>query len=142
MISSSAHPSESPQPSPMRLVATAQPEAAGAARLAVAQFARSLGARRALVTDISLAVTEAVTNVVVHAYRERSSAGEVTVTADRQADILRIVVRDDGVGLAAPSHSAGLGLGLGLIAGVAESLELRDRESGGAEVCMRFSLAG
>ncbi len=50
-------------------------------------------------------------------------------------------MRDQGSGLAPRVDSPGLGLGLGLIAQVADSADVRAPESGGTEVLMRFNIA-
>ena len=48
-------------------------------------------------------------------------------------------MRDEGTGLAPRVDSPGLGLGLGLIAQVADSADVRAPETGGTEVVMRFN---
>ena len=55
-------------------------------------------------------------------------------------DELRFLVSDDGPGVTPRADSPGLGLGLALIARVASAMEIRTRERGGAEICMRFAL--
>ena len=92
--------------------------------------------------DVLLAVTEACTNVVQHAYGGRpSTAGEMEVTADwAGADELVVVVRDRGRGFAPRVDSPGLGLGLPVIAAVTRRLELRETPGGGTEVVMAFAL--
>jgi serine/threonine-protein kinase RsbW/stage II sporulation protein AB (anti-sigma F factor) len=96
---------------------------------------------RAVLSDIALAVTEAATNAVLHAYRDREDAGTVIVEVERDGDHVCVYVRDEGTGLAPRVDSPGLGLGLGLIAQVADSADVRAPESGGTEVVMRFSVA-
>ncbi len=93
-----------------------------------------------MLSDLALAVTEAATNVVLHAYRDRDEPGAVIIDAERFSDHVCISVRDEGTGLAPRVDSPGLGLGLGLIAQVADSADVRAPESGGTEVVMRFNL--
>ncbi len=50
-------------------------------------------------------------------------------------------MRDEGSGLAPRVDSPGLGLGLGLIAQVADSADVRAPEDGGTEVVMRFNVS-
>jgi anti-sigma regulatory factor (Ser/Thr protein kinase) len=90
-------------------------------------------------SDIRLAVTEACTNVVVHAYPD-GREGPMEVHATLLGDELTVVVRDEGAGIAPRPDSPGLGLGLPLIASLAESVQLgRDGEEH-TEVRMTFSL--
>ncbi len=90
--------------------------------------------------DIRLAVTEACTNVVLHAYRE-GEEGPLEIRADIEADRLSVIVRDHGPGITPRADSPGLGLGLPLIASLAEAVELRRNEDDHTEVSMMFSLA-
>ncbi len=88
--------------------------------------------------DILTAATEACNNVVLHAYRGEEGPLEVEVTL--VANALRVVVRDRGVGIAAPSvaSESSLGIGLPIVRTLADRLELRGGPGEGAEVCMEF----
>src|SRR5215211_4168193 len=110
------------------------------ARRAVVDWAREHVADRAILSDIALAITEATTNVVLHAYRDRPVPGSLSIKARCHDDHLCLTVLDDGSGLAPRVDSPGLGLGLGLIAQVADSADVRAPETGGTEVVMRFSV--
>jgi anti-sigma regulatory factor (Ser/Thr protein kinase) len=90
-------------------------------------------------SDIRLAVTEACTNVVVHAYPD-SEEGPLTVEARLAGEELVIFVRDSGKGIAPRPDSPGLGLGLPLIASLADNVKLGHNEEGHTEVQMGFSL--
>jgi serine/threonine-protein kinase RsbW len=91
--------------------------------------------------DIRLAVTEACTNVVVHAYPDADDEGPMEVAAHIDGDDLTIIVRDEGPGITPRADSPGLGLGLPLIATLASTVELRRDDRGErTEVCMTFSL--
>lgn len=111
------------------------------ARRAVTDWARSYVEDRAVLSDIALAITEAATNVVLHAYRDHDEPGQVTIEASFQHDHVTFSVRDEGSGLAPRVDSPGLGLGLGLIAQVADSADVRAPEDGGTEVVMRFNVS-
>ena len=111
------------------------------ARRAVVDWAQGHVEDRELLSDIALAITEATTNVVLHAYRDREVPGPVTIEAERSDDHLCLYVRDQGTGLTPRVDSPGLGLGLGLIAQVADSADVRAPETGGTEVVMRFNVA-
>jgi anti-sigma regulatory factor (Ser/Thr protein kinase) len=91
-------------------------------------------------SDIKLAVTEACTNVVVHAYPE--GEGPLGVRARVDDRRLTVVVTDEGRGIVPRADSPGLGLGLPLIATLAESLELGTGEHDRTEVSMTFHLDG
>jgi serine/threonine-protein kinase RsbW len=90
-------------------------------------------------SDIRLAVTEACTNVVVHAYPD-GQEGPLEVLATLLGDELLVVVRDEGQGIAPRPDSPGLGLGLPLIASLAESVQLGHDARERTEVRMTFSL--
>jgi serine/threonine-protein kinase RsbW len=94
------------------------------------------------IAAVDLAVSEAVTNVVVHAYRDRGPAeepGPIRVALRIEDDAAWVVVADDGVGMAPRTDSPGLGMGLSLIARVCDELEIEQRHDG-TRVRMRFGL--
>jgi len=91
--------------------------------------------------DILLAVTEACTNVVVHAYPDDSD-GPLEVQATLLEEELVVAVSDEGPGIVPRPDSPGLGLGLPLIASLAESVQLGHDEHGRTEVRMAFPLTG
>jgi serine/threonine-protein kinase RsbW len=91
--------------------------------------------------NIRLAVTEACTNVVVHAYPD-GEEGQLEILATLQEEKLVVVVRDEGPGIGPRPDSPGLGLGLPLIASLTESVQLgRDDEDERTEVRMTFPLS-
>ena len=108
------------------------------AREAVTRFAAGAGASPEQLEAVRLAVSEALTNAVVHAYR--GSAGSINVTAALAEGDLWVLVADDGRGLRAGGGKSGLGIGLALIARVSDYFAIVKRSSGGTEVRMRFRL--
>jgi serine/threonine-protein kinase RsbW len=90
--------------------------------------------------DVKLAVTEACTNVVVHAYPDDED-GPLDVSAHVGEEALEVVVRDRGRGIVPRPDSPGLGLGLPLIATLADQLELGTGPGHETEVRMTFQLA-
>jgi serine/threonine-protein kinase RsbW len=100
----------------------AVPHAIGPIRHAVAAVAEECGMDEHGLADVRLAVSEAASNAVVHAYRR--SEGEIRVTAEIAGGELLVVVADDGPGIAPRADSPGLGLGLPIIAGVARRMEV------------------
>lgn len=111
------------------------------ARSAVNGFAEAAGATGDALAAVSLAVSEAVTNAVLHAYLDRDEPGPVEVRARCVADTVVVEVADEGRGMLPRTDSPGLGLGLPLIAQMTESLEVHDRNGGGTEIRMAFALA-
>jgi anti-sigma regulatory factor (Ser/Thr protein kinase) len=111
-------------------------------RQAAVQFARANGVPHRLLEDLHLAISEAVTNAVVHAFRCQQQPGTVTVSVDvRAREIAEVIVRDDGMGMSRRNDSPGLGLGLALIARVADQVEHRSpRDGAGFELWMCFRL--
>ena len=109
------------------------------ARRALAAVAAAAGAAGERLDEIRLAVSEALTNAVVHAYRN-GDAGRLHVTAAVASDELWVLIGDDGRGLHAWNDSKGLGIGLSLISGLSDDFAIVSRASGGTEVQMRFDL--
>jgi anti-sigma regulatory factor (Ser/Thr protein kinase) len=111
-------------------------------RHAAVQFARANGVPDRLLNDLHLAISEAVTNAVVHAFVTQEQTGTITVSVHvLPGRIAEVIVRDDGIGMSRRSDSPGLGLGLGLIASVADQVEHRSpRDGAGFELWMCFRL--
>jgi len=110
------------------------------AREALSSFARSAGATDDQLDSIRLAVSEAATNVVVHAYDDNS--GRIQLEAGLSSGELWVQIADDGLGMRPQAQSPGLGFGLSLISQVCDEFEIAKRSSGGLEVRMRFALGG
>jgi anti-sigma regulatory factor (Ser/Thr protein kinase) len=118
----------------------ARAEGVGVVRQALAGLADALAFDAAVLSDMKMAVTEACTNVVVHAYDDEPGLLEVAMVAGD--DDLTIVVRDHGTGIApkpARTEPPALGLGLPLIAALSDSFELRGSAGKGTEVRMTFA---
>jgi anti-sigma regulatory factor (Ser/Thr protein kinase) len=116
----------------------ARAESVGLARDDVVGFASREGATEGQLQRIRLAVSEAATNAVRHAYPEGSGAFHVTATAVEGE--LWVLVTDDGCGHQAPPANPGLGWGLALIAHVSQEFILAERSEGGTEARMRFPI--
>jgi anti-sigma regulatory factor (Ser/Thr protein kinase) len=104
-------------------------------RREMAGIAKDCGMDAEGIADVRLAVTEAATNAVIHAYAE--AEGELRVTAAMRDGELAIVIGDTGPGLVEGRHSPGLGLGLSIIATLAERLKIVNHSSG-TEIHMAF----
>lgn len=83
----------------MRLVMDSRSINEGFSRIAVAAFIASADPNIEELTDIKTAVSEAVTNAVVHGYREKNGKIYITVSIFEN-NIIRIKIRDKGVGIA------------------------------------------
>jgi anti-sigma regulatory factor (Ser/Thr protein kinase) len=114
-------------------------EAVPQARRALTDVAAAAGAGGDRLEEIRLAVSEALTNAVVHAYRN-GEPGHFHVTAAIASGELWVLISDDGRGLHAWNDSRGLGIGLSLISGLSDDFAIVTRASGGTEVQMRFDL--
>jgi serine/threonine-protein kinase RsbW len=123
----------------LELKLPARAENVAVIRHAFGGFAEALTVDEQTLADIKLAVTEACTNVVIHAYEE-DEFGDLEVDASIDDSRLTVVIRDNGRGIVPRPDSPGLGLGLPLIATLAESLELGKDRADHTEVRMTFRL--
>lgn len=122
--------------SELELELPSEPASVSKARSALARVARRLGARE---EDVKLAVSEAVSNAVVHAFGEGS--GTITLRAWREQDRLDVLVSDNGGGMMPKVDRAGLGLGISVITRLAAEVRFDSSERGTA-VHMSFPTAG
>lgn len=113
----------------------ARPGAAPFARRQIVDFGVRNGAGKELAARIALAVSEAVSNAIRHAYP--SEAGPVECDADIEDGLLEVVVRDRGAGFRATS-TPGLGAGLAIIADCCDDFTIAQHDHSGVEVWMRF----
>lgn len=126
-----------PAAAPLVLNLEADAESIGVARRAVDAYATALGLEEGVRTEIQLAVSEACTNVVLHAYLDRPE-GEprpMRLVASHRGNELVIDVEDEGRGMVPRPDSPGLGLGLVVMARVAARCTIvtpPDRRAGAA----------
>ncbi len=123
----------------MELALPARAENIAIVRHALGGFAEAYAVPESKLSDIRLAVTEACANVVVHAYPD-DEQGDMEVLASMEDGGMTVCVRDWGQGIRPRSDSPGLGLGLSLIAALAETVQLGHDEQEHTEVKMTFSL--
>lgn len=127
-------------PPAVRLTMPARPEGVAVVRQALAGMADALDFDATVLADMKMAVSEACTNVVVHAYEGDQGLLEVEMHAGEAG--LTIVVRDHGAGIQprpARVEPPALGLGLPLIAALSDAFELRGSTGSGTEVRMTFT---
>lgn len=111
------------------------PRSVAEIRRAVAEVAGRCGMSPQQVQGVRLAVSEAASNAVVHAYADRP--GEIAVDAREEGGELVVTIRDDGGGVVPRPDSPGLGLGLPLIVALTTRMEICNGEH--TEVLMAFA---
>lgn len=122
----------------------------GFARTAAACFAAQLDPTLDEVNDIKTAVSEAVTNCIVHAYPEK--LGTVTLRLRLFGDnTLEIMVKDNGVGIPdvekarKPLYTTGgddrSGMGFTIMESFMDTLKVRSTPGKGTTVTMRRRIA-
>ncbi len=127
-------------PSPLQRTLPAVPEAVPELRGALVEFACRAGASAFVLDQIRLAVSEAVTNVVIHAYVGAAHPGPVRVDAHVEDATVNVIVADEGRGMVPRPDSPGLGMGLALIAHAADNLDVHDGDPIGTQLRMTFAL--
>lgn len=83
----------------MKLTFVPLPQNEGFARVAVAAFMTQLNPVLEEVDDVKTAVSEAVTNSIIHGYESRGTDGEILVEAYLKGNGLHIKIEDWGVGI-------------------------------------------
>ena len=127
----------------IRLTIPAKPEYITLGRLALTGIARLRPEplRQEVLGDLKLALTEACTNSVRHAYA--GGEGTVEILYELHEDKLVIEVVDEGEGFEPPSEPSGAlvdeglsegGLGIAIIEALADEFEIRERPQGGSSL--------
>ena len=122
----------------------------GFVRVAVAAFAAQLDPTLEEIGDIKTAVSEAVTNAIVHAYPD--AIGRIRIRARLYEDnLLEIVVRDWGTGIAdveqarQPLFTTGgeerSGMGFTIMESFMDALRVRSQVGKGTTVTMKRRIA-
>jgi serine/threonine-protein kinase RsbW len=124
----------------VRLTIPAKAEYITLGRLALTAIARVRPFSDETLSDLKLALTEACTNSVRHAYRE-GRAGTVEIVYQIEPDRLIVEVADDGQGFEPADLIGGGngdlsegGLGIAIIRAVSDEVEIDERESGGSRL--------
>lgn len=95
-----------------------------------------------VVEGVRVAVSEALANVVLHAYVGRAP-GPMTVEAWCDGDDLMVRICDEGRGLVPHVDSPGLGVGIAVMASLVDEFSVAGREGAdGTMVSLRLALAG
>lgn len=120
----------------------ATPQAIADARAEVVARAREAGAGGELLDDIKLAVSEACSNAVMHAYvTPHRRAERFAIATAARCGRFEVWVADEGRGAepAEPTLGGG-GLGLGLMAALSPAMTIGRLRDGGTQVHLRFTL--
>jgi anti-sigma regulatory factor (Ser/Thr protein kinase) len=121
-------------------VLPAEPSAVSQLRHRAADFAAAAGASDEMTQAIALAVSETVTNVILHAYD--GEEGQVRVRCGVDGERVIVQVLDDGGGIATRTDSPGIGHGLAMVGALAQSLDIAlGRNGRGTAVTMSFGRA-
>jgi anti-sigma regulatory factor (Ser/Thr protein kinase) len=116
----------------------AEPSAIGLLRRRAVEFASAAGAAGEVTEAIALAVSEIVTNAVVHAY-DHEHRGQVSVRCHVEGECFIVEVADEGVGIGSARGSRGIGHGLAMVGALARTLDFALGPGGrGTAVTMAF----
>jgi anti-sigma regulatory factor (Ser/Thr protein kinase) len=102
------------------------------------EFASAAGASDEVTEAMALAVSEIVTNAVVHAY-DHEDRGQVRVRCHVEGERFIVEVADEGVGIGSAHGSSGIGHGLAMVGALARTLDFAPGAGGrGTAVTMAF----
>lgn len=123
----------------------------GFSRVAVAAFIACLDPNIEELTDIKTAVSEAVTNAIVHGYKEKEGKIYITVSLYENNNI-RIKIRDKGVGikdiekamepLFTTAGSERAGLGFAVMESFMDKVRVSSKPGCGTTVCLEKKIWG
>jgi serine/threonine-protein kinase RsbW len=116
----------------------AAPSAVSPLRHRAAEFVSSAGAPDEVTQAVALAVSETVTNAVLHAY-DAEEPGQVRVSCHADDERFVVEVADEGAGIWLRHDSPGIGHGLAMVGAVANALSIAAGPDGrGTTVTMAF----
>ena len=104
-------------------VLPAEPSAVSELRRRAVEFASSAAASDEVTQAIALAVSETVTNAVVHAYDD-DDRGQVRLSCHVDGERIIVEVADEGVGIGPPRDSSGIGHGLAIVGALVQRLDI------------------
>ena len=117
-----------------RWVTTPESTHVGEMRRAVVAFIGEHGVAGAVLTDLGIAVSEMVTNAVLHG----DAADPLTVGVEIGDDVVTIVVRGAGFSLSPDTDGPATRKGMIMAAALADGLRVGPADDGGREVSMTF----
>lgn len=121
------------------------------ARSVVSAFATQLDPLVSQLADIKAAVSEAVTNCIVHAYSESDKAGKITITAKISDDCIYIKIKDSGCGIedikqameplfTTKADEERSGLGFAVMESCSDKVRVSSKKGKGTTVTLTFSI--
>lgn len=121
----------------------------GFARVAVAAFVTPLNPTVEELSDVKTAVSEAVTNAIIHGYEERG--GTVYIKCKVEGDVLLVEIRDEGKGIediekameplfTTKPELERSGMGFSFMEAFMDDLEVRSEPGKGTSVLMKKKL--
>jgi serine/threonine-protein kinase RsbW len=128
-------------PAPVILSVPAEAASVSLVRQAVTGIGDMLGMSPAARDDLRIAVSEAATNVVVHAYPDRPGSMRVEVWPGHEVMVIQVTDHGCGIVPRVKRVTPGLGLGIQLIAALSDELSITANEDGsGTKVGMTFRI--
>ncbi|MDD4316214.1 MAG: anti-sigma F factor [Clostridia bacterium] len=135
----------------MSLKFDARPENESFARSVVAAFCVSANPTVEIINDIKTAVSEAVTNCIVHGY-ENTMNGEILIEANMLSNVLKVKISDYGKGIinieealtdfyTTREEEERSGLGFTIMKSFMDSLEVESTPGSGTTVVLTKRLA-
>ncbi|MDE6156324.1 MAG: anti-sigma F factor, partial [Eubacterium sp.] len=121
------------------------------ARVVVSSFVTQLDPTLEELADLKTAVSEAVTNCIVHAYKNTCGKIYITGSVDDKS-IVRIIIRDKGCGITdinqamTPLFTTGegdrAGLGFTVMESFCDSIKVRSKQDKGTTVTLSKKIEG
>ena len=135
----------------VKVILDAKSQNEGFARVTAAAFAAQLDPTLEELADIKTAVSEAVTNAIIHGYEGRS--GKVCLEMEREENLLRFIIRDKGRGIAdvkkamrplytSKPHLERSGMGFTVMENFMDSLSVSSQLDAGTKVIMTKRIHG
>ena len=133
-----------------RLTVSSKSVNEGFARVVVSAFVSPLDPTLEELTDLKTAVSEAVTNCIVHGYRDKY--GKIYITGRIEESTVKIIIRDKGCGIddiqqaMTPLFTTGegerAGLGFTVMESFCDKVTVRSKLGGGTSVTLVKKIEG
>ena len=133
----------------IKLIIPSRSQNEGFARVAVGSFVARLDPTLEELNDIKTAVSEAVTNCIVHAYRD--TIGLIYITVSAEGNTVTVKIRDRGCGISdvekakEPLFTTGgeerAGLGFAVMESFTDKLKVRSAVGKGTTVTMQKKIS-